>query len=315
MGTIRVNADTFARAETDHMFRDIQAQAGGVNRFAHNRQPTPLDKQTVIRMNRDTLYSFAVVDITAGAHVTLPDPGSRYLSVMVVNEDHYINQVIHEPGVHELTMADHGTPYVLVAARTLVDPEDPDDVAAVVALQDGFVLEAGSATPFEMPDYDMDSLSATRHALLQLAAGYAGFDRAFGRRDDVDPIRHLVATAAGWGGLPESEAYYVNSSPGLPVGEYRLTLRDVPVDAFWSISLYNPEGYFVPSASGGVSVNSVTARPDDDGSVTVHFGGCADGRPNCLALMDGWNFILRLYRPRPAVLDGTWTLPPIEPAA
>jgi hypothetical protein len=314
VGSIRINADNFARAETDRMFRDIQAEAGGVNRFRHNRVPTPLDQQTVVRMNRDTLYSFAVADLSAGASLTIPDAGSRYLSVMVVNQDHYINRVLHEPGVHRLTMDEYGTPYVLVAARVLVDPEDPADVAAVAVLQDGFALDAASARTFVMPDYDPHSFDVTRKALLQLAAGYQGFDHAFGRKEDVDPIRHLVGTAAGWGGLPESEAYYINSNPDLPVGEYRLTLHDVPVNAFWSISLYDPDGFFVPSSLGAVSVNSVTATPDADGSVTVHFGGCGDGRPNCLALMEGWNVIVRLYRPRPEVVDGTWKLPPIEPA-
>jgi hypothetical protein len=314
VGSIAVNADNFERAETDRMFRDIQAQAGGVNRFRHNRVPTPLDRQTVVRMNRDTLYSFAVADISAGARLTIPDAGSRYLSVMVVNQDHYINQVLHEPGVHELTVDEYDTPYVLVAARVLVDPEDPADVTAATVAQDGFALDAASARTFEMPDYDLHSLDVTRKALLQLAAGYQGFDHAFGRKENVDPIRHLVGTAAGWGGLPESEAYYINSNPDLPLGEYRLTLRDVPVDAFWSISLYNSEGFFVPASAGAVSINSVTATPNDDGSVTVHFGGCGDGRPNCLALVEGWNFIVRLYRPRPEVVDGTWRLPPIESA-
>ena len=104
LASIDVNVDNFARAETHRMFAGLQRDAGGVNRFAHNREPAPVDQQTVIRMNRDTLYSFAVVDISAGATLTVPDAGERYLSVMVVNEDHYINQVFHDPGRYELTV-------------------------------------------------------------------------------------------------------------------------------------------------------------------------------------------------------------------
>lgn len=31
--------------------------------------------------------------------------------------------------------------------------------------------------------------------------------------------------------------------------------------------------------------------------------------PNCLATVDGWNYMVRLYRSRADILDGAWTLP------
>jgi hypothetical protein len=77
MNAVAVNVDNFARAETDRMFGAIQQQAGGVNQWFHLRVPTPVDQQTVIRMNRDTLYSGAIVDISAGATLTIPDTGRR----------------------------------------------------------------------------------------------------------------------------------------------------------------------------------------------------------------------------------------------
>ena len=314
MSDQHVNADTFVRAETDRMFAAVLADAGGVNRLNHSRTPTPLDHQPVIRMNRDTLYSAAVVDISEGATLGLPDTGGRYLSAMVVNRDHYVNAVLHEPGDHELTTDRHDTDFVLVAIRTLVDPADPEDVAAVNALQDRITLSAAAARPFTFPDYDATSLDRTRSALLELAKDYRGFDGAFGSRQDVDPVRHLVGTAAGWGGLPSSEATYVNVDPGLPVGEYQVTVRDVPVDGFWSISLYNAHGYFDDDGSV-VSVNNLTAQRDSDGAVTVHFGGCDDGRPNCLGIKEGWNYLVRLYRPRTEIRDGTWSFPSVTPVS
>ena len=309
---ILVHVDNFARAETDRMFAGLQRDAGAVNVLSHNRTPASVDHQTVIRMNRDTLYSFAVVDITAGATVTVPDHGDRYVSVMIVNEDHYINEILHEPGDHRLDLDRHGTPHVAVAARVLVDPGDPDDVAEATRLQDGLGLSADAAQPFAMPDYDAASLDTTRTALLTLAAGLTAFDRTFGARDDVDPVRHLIGTAAGWGGLPTSEATYVGINPGLPVGRYELRVGEVPVDAFWSISVYNAEGYFEPNPSGVYSVNSVTGTRDADGSITVRFGGDGDDAPNTIPITEGWNYLVRLYRPRPEILDGTWTFPTLE---
>jgi hypothetical protein len=307
-----VNVDNFVRAESDRMFAALAR--GGVNRLVHHRQPASIAEQTVIRQNRDTLYSSAVVDISTGATLTLPDAGDRYLSVMIVNNDHYINDVLHRPGEHELTVDRYDTDYVLVAARILVDPADAADLATVHRLQDEIGLTAGAARPFVPPDYDAASFDATRDALLTLARGLGAFDGAFGRKDAVDPITHLLGTAAGWGGLPEQEATYINVDPGFPPGEYELTVRDVPVDAFWSISVYNAAGYFEPNDRGAYSVNSITGTAAADGSITVHFGGCADDRSNCLPVMDGWNYTVRLYRPRPEVLDGSWTFPAAEPA-
>jgi hypothetical protein len=308
----KVNVDNFVRAETNRMLAAVLADSGGVNQWAHNRVPTPLDHQPVIRQNRDTLYSAAVVDITKAATLVMPDAGGRYMSAMPVNQDHYVNKRFHEPGEHHLTMREFETPYVLLAVRILVDPNDGTDVAAVNALQDQLVVRAASSTPFEPPSYDEGTFTATRQALLELAKGLGGFAHAFGRRDSVDPVRHLIASAAAWGGLPGYEAFYLNVEPGLPVGEYELTVRDVPVDGFWSISLYNPQGYFPQDSGGPVSVNNLTATPGPDGAITVHFGGCKDGRPNCLPLVDGWNYLVRLYRPRPEVLDGSWTFPSVR---
>jgi hypothetical protein len=312
--SVLVNVDNFARAESDRMLAGlIQAAGGHVNTWLHFRQPTPLDQQTIIRMNRDTLYSACIADISGGATLTMPDSAGRYMSVMIVNQDHYINQVFHEPGEYQLTTDEFDTHYVLVAARTLVDPADPADVAAVNALQDQLQLTAQSNTPFELPDYDAASLDATRAAILELAKGIDGFDHAFGRKDQIQPVRHLLGTAAGWGGLPEREAFYVNVNPGLPVGDYTINVTDVPVDAFWSISMYNADGFFEPNERNSNSINSITAVKNDDGSITVSLGGCADDQPNCLPLTEGWNYIVRLYQPHAEVLNGTWTFPSLSP--
>jgi hypothetical protein len=308
--TIHVNADNFARAETDRMFADIQREAGGVNTFRHNREPASIDAQTVIRLNRDTLYSFAVVDLSEGATVVVPDAGDRYLSVMIVDHDHYVRGVIHEAGEHDIAALAPDTDYVLVAARTLVDPDDPADLTIVAEVQDALRLDVGSAVEFVSPEYDAASLDATRNALLALAAGLRSFDRTFGARDEVDPVRHLIGTAAGWGGLPVSEASYVGVDPQLPVGFYDLTMHDVPVDAFWSVSVYNAAGYFEPTPEARYTVNSVTGVRDEDGAVTVHFTPPGAGtEPNSIPLPDGWNYLIRLYRPRPDAVDGEWQVP------
>jgi hypothetical protein len=312
VSAIQVNVQNFVRAETDTMFAAILTQTGGIGVWSHSREPTPLDQQTIIRMNQDTLYSSAIVDISQGATLSMPDAGDRYMSVMVVNQDHYINRVFHDPGVYHLTVEEFDTPYVCLAARILVDPRDPSDVQQINELQDQLTVSSESSQPFQPPAYDQDSYRATRNAVLELARYSSGFGRAFGRKNAVDPIQHLLATAAGWGGLPREEAFYQSFEPDVPAGEYKIEIGDVPVDAFWSISLYNREGYFEPNSRNLNSVNSVTATQNADGTTTVHFGNSEEDKPNYLPIMEGWNYLVRLYRPLPEILDGRWTFPELQ---
>ncbi|MEA1261753.1 DUF1214 domain-containing protein [Microbacterium sp. STF-2] len=308
MSATKVNVRNFARAESDLMFSRLAA-GSTLGTWNHTRELKSLDDQPIIRQNRDTLYSSAVIDVREGVTLTLPDTGGRYVSAFVVNQDHYAPFLLREPGDHALTRAAVGTDYAAVLIRILVDPNDAEDIAEVNRLQDALRLVGGGSGEFPLPEYDEPSQSETRDALLTLGRGVSTYDRAFGTREEVDPVMHLLGVAGGWGGLPEYEATYISVDEGLPVGDYRLRLTDVPVDAFWSVSLYNAAGYFEENELGVNSINSLTATADDDGGITIHFGAHPAGLTNALVVMPGWNYTLRLYRPRLSVLDGTWVAP------
>lgn len=308
---IPVTVDNFTRAETDTMIRNMLPIIGGLGVFHHDRELSPLDQQPVIRQNRDTLYSVAIVDIADGATLTIPETAGRYLSVMVINQDHYINRVFHEAGRYELARAEFGTDLVVIAARILFDPASEADLAEVHRLQDGLTIEAVGQRVFDSPDYDTASHTEVRDALLVLGRTIGGLSHCFGKASEVDPVRHLVGTALGWGGLPDDEAQYLNIEPGLPRGRYTMTFgADVPADAFWSLSVYNGAGYFEPGPSGLTNVNSVFAVKNDDGTTTIHLGDWGDETPNRIPLPEGWNLLVRLYRPR---LDdlANWRVPEI----
>ena len=48
--------DNFKRAESDRYMGNL-AKEGGLGKLAHRREPASIDNQTIIRLNRDTLYS------------------------------------------------------------------------------------------------------------------------------------------------------------------------------------------------------------------------------------------------------------------
>lgn len=88
----------------------------------------------------------------------------------------------------------------------------------------------------------------------------------------------------------------------------------MPVDGFWSVSVYNAAGYFEKNPRNSYSVNNITGVPNADGSVTVRFGDFPDSVPNAIPTPEGWNVVVRLYRPRPEILTGAWALPELVPA-
>ncbi len=315
---IPVTVDNFIRAESDLYFAGMLRDSGGaMGAFSHRREPANIDKQTVIRLNRDTLYSSALFDLEAGpVTITMPDAGKRFMSLMIINEDHYVPSVTYDAGPHVIDKAKVGSRYAVVAVRTLVDPEKPEDLQQVHALQDAIKIEQpGGVGKFEAPVWDAASQKKVRDALLVLAATKTGFEKAFGTKEQVDPINHLLGTAAGWGGNPDKDAAYLNFTPARNDGSTpsKVVVKDVPVDAFWSISVYNKEGYFEKNAENSYSVNNLTAKKAADGSVTVLFGGAPDATANQIPITPGWNYTVRLYRPRAEILDGAWKFPEPQP--
>jgi len=315
---VLVTPDNFPRAESDLYFSNI-VKDGGLGKFIHRREPAAIDKQTVIRLNRDTLYSAAVFDLDAGpVTVTLPDAGKRFMSMQIIDEDQYTPAVFYGAGSHTLTRKGIGTRYVVAAVRTLVDPTDPADLAAVHALQDAIrVRQPGGPGIFAVPEWDPASQKKVREALLILASTLPDTKGMFGAKRAVDPVRRLIGSASAWGGNPETDALYLSITPTRNDGKtvYRLDVKDVPVDGFWSVSVYNAQGYFQPNALNAYTLNNITAKKAADGSIAIQFGDCDGKLANCLPITPGWNYLVRLYRPRPEILDGKWTFPSARPAS
>ncbi|OBH04982.1 MULTISPECIES: DUF1254 domain-containing protein [unclassified Mycobacterium] len=310
-----MSADNFIRAETDSYFGNV-VKGGGFGRFIHFRELTPLDQQLVVRSNRDTLYSAGVFDLDAGpATISLPDSGARFMSMQVITEDHYVPAVFYGQGERTLARDDIGTRYVMVAIRTLVDPDDAADLDAVHALQDAIAVRQDDAGDFEIPRWDPVSQKVVRDALLQLSTTLPDSKGMFGTRRDTDPVRRLIGSASAWGGNPEKDATYFSVYPADNDGAtvHRLTVGEVPVDGFWSVTVYNKDGYFSPNPQNAYSLNNLTAQRAPDGSITIQFGGCGAARANCLPITPGWNYLVRLYRPHDKVLNGDWKFPAAEP--
>ena len=311
----KVDVHNFVRAESDMQLKAYARKAGGMGRFLHMRDPYSVDNQTTIRGNRDTLYSMGVFDLATPVTIVKPESPDRFQSLLVIDQDHFNPVLKHGAGEVTLTREAVGTRYVLVLFRTFADPDDPADMAAAHALQDAIKIRQMSPGVLEIPDWDEASLVKTRRQVNELAADMSSFENAFGARGMVDRINHFLGTAFGWGGNPDRGAMYFNVTPERNDGTTPniLTMpRDVPVDAIRSVTVYNAEGFFEKNDYNAYSFNSVTADQNEDGSVTIHFGG-DPAAINYLPITDGWNYIVRAYLPKWQLLEGDWLPPTPQP--
>ncbi|MQU08468.1 DUF1254 domain-containing protein [Pseudomonas helleri] len=311
---IPVGVDNFVRAESD-LYLGKMVATGSLGRFVHSREAVPIDAQNVVRMNRDTLYSSAVFDLDAGpVTITLPEADGRFMSMAVINEDHYVPLVTYGAGRQTLTKESVGTRYVFVAVRTFFDPADRKDLEKVHALQDAMTVSQAKVGEFVVPKWDPASQAKVRAALEVLGSTIPDYNQSFGPKAAVNPIHHLIGTATGWGGNPAKDAIYLGGVMPQNDGHavYRLKVGEIPVKGFWSVSVYNADGYFQKNPQDAYSLNNLTAKKSEDGSIVIQFGGCDATIANCLPTTPGWNYTVRLYQPSEQLLNGQWSFPKPE---
>jgi len=115
---IIVTQENFPTAYSNLRMGAIVERVGGVNKVIE--MPTPSsnpEEQLVVRMNRDTYYSSAVIDVSEDAFITIPET-ERYISLQIVDENHETQPMIYGPGKHKITAK---TEHAFVIFRALED--------------------------------------------------------------------------------------------------------------------------------------------------------------------------------------------------
>ncbi|SEH12102.1 Protein of unknown function [Natronorubrum sediminis] len=312
--SIPVTWENYPRANCHVAFQST-VDLGGFGQFYHRRNVTPIEDQLVVGENRDVIASLGVFDLTEPVTITLPDSGDRYMSMNVQDEDQYVKNFATDPGGYTITRELVDTQYAGVLVRTFVDPTDPADLEQARQLQDEIEVNQSSAGSFEIPNWDQQSYQRLTAALIPVGFTLDDYSGAFGDVDEVDPVKFFIASTAGWTGVPEPEAAFIlQRIPAQNDGTtpHTLTVEDVPVDGFWSVTVYNSDFYLEENEFDAYTVSNATAERADDGSVTIHFGGDPD-QPNFIYTPEGWNYTVRLYEPREEILDGSYQFPEAQP--
>ncbi len=312
--TTTVTDENYSMAETDGVMAGYvekiatATDTNGVGVLMHYRKGADPKDRTIMRINFDTIYSWAIVDLTEPATLTMPETDGRYQSAWIVSEDGYYPGAFTTPGDHQITREwIGGARYAVIVMRTQVNVRDPADLTKAHALQDKLKLtqkDRGSWAPANQ--WDEKEVAAMRAKYQKIGDGM-DTAKMFGKKGEISLQNRNAGNAFGWGGFTPDQAVYPQYFPTSTAAQ-TLTLEDVPVKAFWSITVYDKEGF---PQTDTYNINSAFAEAEADGSVTIHFGGDKNAK-NYMETFDDWNFTLRMYEPTKAYFNGSWVKPELK---
>jgi hypothetical protein len=200
-----------------------------------------------------------------------------------------------------------------------------------IGIEPGVSFDLGTAAPAVARALERatpDALEAMRAKIPTLARVVNGWQMntdTMGVYGNYYLKRAIVALVGLGANLPEDAVYPLNldDADGKPLtGTNNYTLNFTkseipPVSAFWSVTLYDRDGF--PSANA-LNRNAIGDRDaltvNADGSLSLYFqheSPGADKEANWLpAPIGDFNLTMRLYAPRPEVLDGRWAPPSVK---
>lgn len=309
-------SDNYAVYETARQYVKTQEKVG-INTFEHKRVLTPTDEQPVVRMNRDTYYSMAIVNVSEGATVTLPEiPEGKYMSMEVITEDHRIQAMQYGSGTFDLST--HTGDHVYIIIRT----DATFTEAEVREIQDKMSIDAKATAEFTAPQVQEASfvkvekdLKAQMPKILKRDGAQATIGMFTDPEDESKELfteeKYAVGAAIGWGGAQMQDNIY-EVSGNFPADTcHQATFEDPENQAFWSVTVYNKQGFMFADVA---NVSSNTATKNADGTYTVSFG-CGDDAPNNIETKNDsgmFNLAFRHYMPSQKIRDGFRVLPYVK---
>ena len=297
--TILVTPDNYTDAEAEVNFMKWKSK-DAMNKLFHLAQLTPAGPMPTIRMNRDTLYSAALVDATNGFEVHMPDQG-LFTSVLVIDQKGYSQDYIWKPGSHKVNINTDNGGFVWVLFR--IGIEQGLDKARQA--QQTVAITGMGDKVWDPQPYDKASHKKLHDQYMNEAIDSGMFLQYGADASRIDMEAKRLSDAAGWGGMDFGINNYQISKNIKNDGCYSTTFEDPNADVFWSFTLYDADGWLLPLDGNNV-LNSREAVPNEDGTYTVRFNCGKDAVNNLQTNEKVFGFAWRVYGSSYKVRFGRW---------
>jgi hypothetical protein len=297
--TIPVTPENYTDVEAEVNFQKWVSR-DAMNKLFRLDRLTPAGPALTIRMNRDTLYSAALVDATDGFQVHMPDQGV-YTSVLVLDQKGYSQEYIWQPGNHKISIDKANGDFVWVLFRTGLEKgmEKALEAQKTVGIS-GMGSKVWKAKPYDKAQYQELHDRYMQEAIDTGIFLQYGYDSS-----RIDMKTKRMSDAAGWGGMDFGINNYQISENMSSEQCYSTTFEDPKADEFWSFTLYDADGWLLP-IDGKNILNSRDAIPNKDGTYTVRFN-CGEKAVNNLQTKEQvFGFAWRVYGSPYKVRAGRW---------
>ena len=308
-GKIKVTEDNFLAAEADRYLAE-QQELAPVNQWEHRLKLLTYKTQSVVRQNRDTLYSKSIVDVSKGATFSV-EKSNQYQTLHVVDSNHreifvlYSNSDERSITIDMNDLSKGAGEHVYVILRTAMPNGESKEAYAVAnKLQTSAKIKANSNKPYIPKGFDQESREATRLA-LEPKILTLNIPNAFGTVGAKNVTKHdtTIGIGIGWGGFSTAHAHYKILLAEDRSGACQTMTFDAPKfkkGGFFSITTYGPDAYM---HADKYAINMNDMKQDKDGRYTVNFN--CKGAKNNIEVMKDWSGALRMYRPldKPSIIE------------
>jgi hypothetical protein len=299
----------------------------------------------IVRMNNDTFYKLAFINLGEGP-VTLKSEKSaddRFSSFQIM-DDRNVNfrNVIRPNGAYTLYYGEKPAGIqgeaikapseltVVIVRVEVKDRNNADDMRDAEAIFNDITISGPKISAIAkldmLSDFDEKVVAEADRQMEETSNSTPFSKQVAGPNDVPDKVSYLqlaTGTKYGWGGPVTSHSAYetiFTDKDGKPMvgknGTYAITTEEPPVDAFWSITVYDTDrgGFLHPNKNDRYHINNTGAVKNEDGTVTFLFKtDCGTGDKNCLEVPKGrFDLTTRYYLPKDAITSGNWTMPRAE---